>query len=511
MNLQDAFANLGVDWVPRPIQELLVGELVDGGSRLSFLEAPTGIGKSAIALCYGDLIEAKTCVLTTTLSLQNQYVRDFDVALLKGRANYVCSANGLRASEGICQASRDAEACDSEYYDAREACRTAPRIVTNYAMYLTSLLHHSLPWNSQGGPRRLLVCDEGHRLLDQLTEFETLCLDGPLAKRLGFDDAEGWQTIEDAVTWANYNLDSIEEGRYDAIQYGAQDARLWNTLYHQCTALAKLSVEDQEALIPLQTGKYLQACSLWPRRTSRRLFNSAERMLIMSATLYGGSLLSQILGFDEEEEGGGGRFNAAFHSAPSPFPKHRWPVLYSPRGAPNHTNNDWAGIAEAVHEYVHANRAIKGIVHVAAANQVEPVTRQARLCLECSPYLLLPEPGITRADTLAMFRRRRPGTWLVHYSAGEGEDFKDGQCRIQLIAKLPFPDLGDKLTRLRLEDPGLGKKLYAAMTAAKIAQIAGRGMRHEKDWCSTVILDGNFERLWRWHQDLFPEWFRRLL
>ena len=94
---------------------------------------------------------------------------------------------------------------------------------------------------------------------------------------------------------------------------------------------------------------------------------------------------------------------------------------------------------------------------------------------------------------------------------GEGEDFTGDLGRIQLIAKVPYPDLGDKLTRLRSEEPGVGRRMYAAMTLAKIAQTAGRVMRHEGDFGETVILDGSFRRLWTWHKDLAPSWFHEVL
>ena len=94
---------------------------------------------------------------------------------------------------------------------------------------------------------------------------------------------------------------------------------------------------------------------------------------------------------------------------------------------------------------------------------------------------------------------------------GEGEDFAGDLGRIQLIAKLPFGDLGDKLTRLRSEEPGIGNRFYAAVTAGRIAQAAGRVMRHDLDFGETVILDGAFKRLWSWHRDVFPAWFADIL
>ena len=72
---------------------------------------------------------------------------------------------------------------------------------------------------------------------------------------------------------------------------------------------------------------------------------------------------------------------------------------------------------------------------------------------------------------------------------------------------MPFPDLGDELTKRRMEDPRVGQRMYAAMTAAAIAQTVGRCMLHENDECVTFIIDGHFARMWKESRDLFPPWF----
>jgi len=58
-----------------------------------------------------------------------------------------------------------------------------------------------------------------------------------------------------------------------------------------------------------------------------------------------------------------------------------------------------------------------------------------------------------------------------------------------------------------MADRQLGKRLYAAMTAAAIAQTVGRRVHHEKDECVTFIIDGHFSRMWRESRDLFLPWF----
>ena len=68
----------------------MLGQLVEDRPSLAMIEMPTGCGKSALGIAYGELIGAKqTTVLTATISLQEQYERDFDnMVVFKGRGNY---------------------------------------------------------------------------------------------------------------------------------------------------------------------------------------------------------------------------------------------------------------------------------------------------------------------------------------------------------------------------------------------------------------------------------------
>ncbi len=92
---EQVFARLGPKYSePRPIQSDLLRKLTEDRPKLAMVEAPTGIGKSAMAIAYGDLIGSKiTTVLTATISLQESYERDFyDMVVFKGRNNYECES-----------------------------------------------------------------------------------------------------------------------------------------------------------------------------------------------------------------------------------------------------------------------------------------------------------------------------------------------------------------------------------------------------------------------------------
>ena len=91
------------------------------GKKFVVIEAPTGAGKSGIAVTLAR--EAKNAyILTGQKLLQDQYVRDFpDLAVVKGRANYPCLVVDTHAGAAPCMAGKKYPACsDCTYLIAKE-------------------------------------------------------------------------------------------------------------------------------------------------------------------------------------------------------------------------------------------------------------------------------------------------------------------------------------------------------------------------------------------------------
>lgn len=112
-----------------------------------------------------------------------------------------------------------------------------------------------------------------------------------------------------------------------------------------------------------------------------------------------------------------------------------------------------------------------------------------------------------RARALSEYERAESGI-LVACSADRGVDLPDDKCRLIIIAKVPYPYLGDRMVSMRMHMPD-GNTWYTVETVRSVVQMAGRGVRHERDYCRTVILDSQFQSgLWSRGQVLFPRWFR---
>jgi Rad3-related DNA helicase len=84
----------------------------------------------------------------------------------------------------------------------------------------------------------------------------------------------------------------------------------------------------------------------------------------------------------------------------------------------------------------------------------------------------------------------------------------------QMIPKIPFPNLGDDIVRLRYEycdEEGdeIGKEVFKQEAALAVVQASGRNIRTPISKGVTVITDSNFWSLFEFtSRASFPAWFR---
>lgn len=83
----------------------------------------------------------------------------------------------------------------------------------------------------------------------------------------------------------------------------------------------------------------------------------------------------------------------------------------------------------------------------------------------------------------------------------EGVDLKDDLARFMIFAKVPFMSLADQLTKRKMQ---IYKQWYNWVTLSQILQGLGRGIRNDKDWCKTYILDASFLDFFRRYPP--PSW-----
>jgi len=121
---------------------------------------------------------------------------------------------------------------------------------------------------------------------------------------------------------------------------------------------------------------------------------------------------------------------------------------------------------------------------------------------------LIVHTGRDRQERLDEWKNSR-GKVFASVAFNEGQDWKYDLCSAQILLKVPFPDLGDKWVKRRLD---LGQhKWYNNKAMLEVIQAYGRAIRAEDDEARFYIVDGSFTGLVRrcWH--LMPAWFREAL
>ena len=190
--MPDLLAHFPEGFTPRPEQARLLAGLADAlaeieddrqAPRVLLVEAPPGVGKSHVAMALARW-SGDAYLLTSQRHLQDQYEREFgsDLALVKGRDNYLCErypGAAVPTSRGLCRRVRG-PACGCPYVRAKQAALQAPIFCTNTAYFAT--LRH---WHAeQLRKRRLLVIDEAHNLESQLV--------GVFTARFSFEEMRAW-------------------------------------------------------------------------------------------------------------------------------------------------------------------------------------------------------------------------------------------------------------------------------------------------------------------------------
>ena len=112
--------------------------------------------------------------------------------------------------------------------------------------------------------------------------------------------------------------------------------------------------------------------------------------------------------------------------------------------------------------------------------------------------------GSTREETINKFENSKQPLILIGAGLKDGVDLEDGQCRNQILFKMPFPSLASAQVNIRKY---YDKTWYAYQTIMPLMQAYGRGIRDMDDYCTMYVLDSDFDRLLKNYNHLFNEYF----
>jgi Rad3-related DNA helicase len=227
--------------------------------------------------------------------------------------------------------------------------------------------------------------------------------------------------------------------------------------------------------------------------TEQILFRLGHKVVMMSATILDKEGFCTTLGLDQDE--------VEFISIPSPFPIKKRPIFPCPIGKMSASEIDKTlpKLAEAIKSILAQHKNEKGIIHAHSYK----IAHYLRRSIKSSRILI--HDSSNRDEILQKHISSKKPTVLLSPSMTEGVDLSDDSSRFQIICKVPYPYLGDKLVKKRMNR---WKWWYPMQTAKTIVQATGRSVRSEEDHAITYILDADWERFYSRSHRYFPQGFK---
>lgn len=482
----------------------------DAGARVVVIEAPTGAGKSALAVALAR--DARSAyVLTAQKVLQDQYHADYpELAVLKGRATYDCEVAPTHAAAAPCLAGHTFPACDAcSYFNARDAAVASPVALMNYAGFL-----HQVHDGGGFGPRELLVLDEAHNAEAMLMAYLEVRIGDEQLERAGVDERlpafldpdYAIEVVEDLLPRLSARRAELDASIARRATPTAGDLVALQTLQWLTGLVRRIGwlvdshdagvewvvTPDRDARGPSLTWKPVEVAPL----ADDLLLGLGERVLMLSATVLDPPTFLRALGVDEAE--------TAVVRMPSSFAPERRPLLLRPtaRLTRHHQERELPRLAEEVSAILADHDDEKGVVHTHSYRIANAIVRA--LPPEQRRRVLTHDDAGGRQAALEAHLVRPEPTVLVTPSMTEGLDLLDDLARFQVICKIPYPYLGDaQIAARRHRDPAW----YEWRTCLTLVQAYGRAVRSEDDFAVTYLLDADAPAFVRRHQQRLPAWF----
>ena len=481
---------LPVPWCPPGVEwrdnQREIASLISGLTLMHktvFIDAPTGVGKSILALSAameyekGDQFKLPPVILTSNHGLQSQY-ESYGIPSITGRRNWPCLVDTSKTAENAgCTTMSSAADCSQyhacPYFVQKSVGIGSEMLVTNY--------HYALKAWGQSPSTPILIGDEAHSAETVLRENATLRVYHPSNRVELVEHHDAVNLAEDMLTRMNYRFDPNEEPDEEnaPMRSPREKARIKASTLRGMIAS---NPDDYICAAGDDALQFIPVRGFWP---------SVPTSLYLSATI-----------FDPYVTDPPGP--TAYVRLPSPFPVANRRVFMSSRVSLTHRSPDYEYdmLIEEIDNIISRHRG-RGVIHTPSYALADRIYRGSAYQDD-----IITHKGGGRDDAVRDFKQgvRRV---LLSPAVSEGVDFPGGECEWQVIAKLPFPDNRDPITK---EIANRTKGLTETQVARTIVQQAGRGVRSRTDVCPTYILDAGFKR-WFYprNRSLFPAWFSEAL
>ncbi|HKX97239.1 MAG TPA: helicase C-terminal domain-containing protein [Candidatus Nitrosocosmicus sp.] len=557
-----------LDYV-RPTQDKVLDELdqaLKSDYKFIFLEAPTGFGKSAVAVTLARFL-GSSHICTSTKDLQTQYNRDFPyLSEVKGRNNFPCIIKedmGIRESceYGPCLKDDDFDCLYKtrmsdydvksegtiyenidinkyalkKYYDKAKEHSQLVKIewqpchyyhqkwisiksshtIYNYKYFLSDLFY-----SSGVNKRKLLILDEAHTLESEVSSFKNIIFSKESLVRFfpKINLPDNKQT--DVETWIDFCTGLKEQftryveksanilGSGDNSQdMHVSEKNLIDAINYEknlFTFLEDLRINKENWLVTNITKNEID------NKLSRIKLEPLVVSSYFTDIFDKGSvslLMSATILSKENLCKAVGLKNEDvkfIRVDNSDFPIKNRPIYLMNVAWLNARtmSESLPNIVKVLDNLLSVHKNDKGIIHTTSYSQVQFIKNN--LSKENLSRLIETNPKFDRNEMILKHAQSTKPTVLISPSMFLGVDLKDDLSRFQVIVKVPYPDLTDKkVSVLKQRNP----KWYEWNTILRLIQAYGRSVRNADDYANTYILDSSVSFLLKNGKEMIPKWF----
>lgn len=521
------------------------------------LQGPTGSGKSAIGMLVAAVLSedyGKTgYIVISDLSLIQQYERDcekfFDeYAVLKGQQTYICNQNGLTFNNGTCKLSgcksygdiyKKFPVCseECEYLLERRKAIKSPVVVCTYSFWL---IQQNMVKPKVDGPvpfdtRDFVICDEAHKLVSIVqSHFSPALSESDTGKfrsvieSTSEDDisvVDNLSTIRERIKFCERNdvildllkeyvnalkvvvdaADVVKRDIGEKLEKGENLSKGDRSLVHNADFVED-HYENFAEYVKIIDKSGIAAMVKNPNG-DKILFNCIDESYLMGKYFHSNCgykmYMSATIGDPQAYANDISTNGFVSIDIPSTFDFTQSPIFYvnNYKLSYNDKKYTFPKIVDMIISVINMYAGKRGIVQTGSYEF-------AKQLLEFVPddvrrRMIMYDGSREKDEAISLFKLKEDGI-LVGPTLVEGLSFDDDLCRFQIVMKVPYPSLADKFVKAKQV---LKPEWYSNTTAISILQGVGRGIRSEKDWCVTFILDGCFTYLMQKSYKMFPKEF----
>lgn len=471
---------------PRPIQSQVLQWLSDNWnkSKILAINAPTGVGKSAILRAIQLQFGSAVGIVPSNILL-DQYRETYnDLNYVKGAEHYECSvASGISCGDQKLLGNTPCDNCP--YVSCRQqAIAGEPTIFNPISYYyLTKMKGYE--------PPEVLVIDEAHKLTE-LVMLLTGC-----SFRKGQYGYPKITTEVQLVDWLEKVTETLatkekalkQQGNSkDALQYSRQAEKLRYTLQSLRAAPQDFVFYTQEQPYRGRMEEYLVIAPVSPPRWILDTILQAKKVILLSATLLEADLWDLI-----------GTIPYKYADLDSPIPIQNRTVQYRPNNVPMNYETEPIAVANWLKQIMGHHGDVNTIVHL-SYGWVEKLKQYF-------PHALTNTPE-NKVKTLQKFKKTG-GLWLASGCA-EGIDLPGDECRLNIIPFIMYSNPTDPVVKKQLALPQ-GWLKYELRALKTLIQQSGRSTRGIDDYSTVIIGDSRFPKLVNRNSKYLPQSFRNAI